>query len=74
MYKALCEESSFYDLLEREETMELGHLMFSLIKNNLTLGCSLQDPGKVDGIFEKTFLCTEIEDDEFPWDLEEIDW
>ncbi|TGO48390.1 hypothetical protein BOTNAR_0478g00080 [Botryotinia narcissicola] len=74
MYRALSEERSFYDLLKEVETMELGHLMFSVIKNNLALGCSRQDPGKVGGIFEKTFLCTEIEDDEFPWDLEEIDW
>ncbi|KAF7945861.1 uncharacterized protein EAE97_004899 [Botrytis byssoidea] len=74
VYRALSEESSFYDLLKEVETMELSVLMFSVIKNNLALGCSRQDPGKVGGIFEKTFLCTEIEDDEFPWDLEEIDW
>ncbi|TGO15335.1 hypothetical protein BTUL_0041g00190 [Botrytis tulipae] len=74
MYKALSEERSFYDLIKKVETMGLAHLMFSLLKNNLALGCSRQDPGKVGGIFEKTFLCTEIEDNELPWDSEEIDW
>ncbi|KAF7886358.1 hypothetical protein EAF00_010461 [Botryotinia globosa] len=74
MYKALSKECSFYDLLKEVETMELVQLIFKLLKNNLTLGCSTNQPGKVGGIFEKKILCTEIEDDEFLWDLEEIDW
>ncbi|TGO50541.1 hypothetical protein BCON_0181g00080 [Botryotinia convoluta] len=74
MYRALCNEHSFDSLSEKEETKELGDLILSLLKNNLALGCIGEDSGKGDGVFEYTFLCTEIEDDEFPWDLEEMDW
>ncbi|TGO37558.1 hypothetical protein BHYA_0094g00210 [Botrytis hyacinthi] len=74
MYRALFDEHSFHDLFDKEETRELGDLMLSLLKNNLALGCLGEKSGKVDGIFEKTFLCTKIEDDELPWDLGEIDW
>ncbi|KAF7903497.1 uncharacterized protein EAF01_006546 [Botrytis porri] len=74
MYRCLCNEHSFDRLSGEEETKELGDLILSLLKNNLALGCTGEDSGKEDGAFEETYLCTEIEDDELPWDLEKMDW
>ncbi|ESZ92598.1 hypothetical protein SBOR_7015 [Sclerotinia borealis F-4128] len=47
--------------------------IISLLKNNLTLDWTGDEPGE-EGIYKRSFLCTDIEDDEYPWDLEEIDW
>ncbi|KAM0143542.1 hypothetical protein ACHAO1_000643 [Botrytis cinerea] len=74
MYRALWDENPFYSLSQNEETKDLGDFMPDLLKNNLTLGCTGEIPGRKDSVFEHTFLCTEVEDDEFPWDMEEMDW
>ncbi|CCD52102.1 hypothetical protein BofuT4_P082610.1 [Botrytis cinerea T4] len=74
MYRALWDENPFYSLSPNEETKDLGDFMPDLLKNNLTLGCTGEIPGRKDSVFEHTFLCTEVEDDEFPWDMEEMDW
>ncbi|KAF7872695.1 uncharacterized protein EAF02_008766 [Botrytis sinoallii] len=71
MYEAISDEPSLQDLFTGGG--ELGELILSLLKkNHHALGCTYEHSGH--GIFENTYLCTEIEDDEFPWDLEEIDW
>lgn len=74
MYRVLWDENPFYSLSQNEETKDLGDFMPDLLKNNLTLGCTGEIPGRKDSVFEHTFLCTEVEDDEFPWDMEEMDW
>ncbi|KAF7925685.1 uncharacterized protein EAE98_006910 [Botrytis deweyae] len=71
MYEAIFDEPSLQDLFSGGGG-ELGELISSLLKKNIALGCTYEQSGH--GIFENIYLCTEIEDDEFPWDLEEIDW
>ncbi len=44
-----------------------------LLRNNLMLGRSPRSPGESDGEDEEYFLCAEIEDEDPPWDIEEVD-
>jgi hypothetical protein len=45
-----------------------------LLRNNLVLDRSPRSPGETDEEDEEYFLCGEIEDEDLPWDLEEVDW
>ncbi|KAF5872470.1 uncharacterized protein Bfra_005830 [Botrytis fragariae] len=73
MYRALYNEHVFGSFSDEETKEELSDLISSLLKNNLALDCTGKDSGG-ENVFENTFLCSEMEGDELPWDLEGMDW
>lgn len=50
----------------------MGHRVEKLLRSNLVLDQTGYIAGK--GCYSSRFLCTELLDDDMPWDPEEIDW
>ncbi|KAI9641717.1 hypothetical protein NHQ30_009573 [Ciborinia camelliae] len=58
--------SSLYD----DHSKSRASSILPVLKNNLALDWTGDGPGE--GVYKRSFLCTDLEDDEYPWDLEEI--
>ena len=52
----------------------LKHALGELLQCNLAFGNDIKDWGDVCDVLDNGFLCATVDDDELPWDLEEVDW
>jgi hypothetical protein len=55
------------------QLLKLQTEVTKLLENNLTFDRSHHAPGMV-GCYKHTFLCTDIKDENLPWNITETDW